>query len=206
MYSAMSSSSRSARPTRLLDDRMIGDDLLALDALSPPMSPSDSIGSYTTDEHQQYLVALDTIKHLRQRLVRRTNVIEDIRKFYLRDIVAMRHVIRQVLTDKEREEVWQQYEVNLPSIDFNEALKVHAPTDCEFQIKPCEMCGGQLELIRKDSDEVDKLKKLLKESKEREAKWREKLASLDGQIDVVAKEKAEAIKSHMEEVSLYSMQ
>lgn len=152
------------------------------------------------DPKQQYLFAVETIKHLRRRLVRRTNTIDEIRKFYLRDIVTMRHILQEVLTEPERELVWKEYEANLPSIDLKQTLKLHAPDKCEFQVRPCEKCGGQLEVILKDSEEVERLKKYIAGSKDRENRWREKLANLDAQIEEVTKTKSQATKSHMEEV------
>lgn len=62
------------------------------------------------------------------------------------------------------------------------------------------MCGGKLELTLKDNDEAAQLKKTLKESKEREGRWRVKLADLDAQLERALKEKAESSKSHQEEV------
>jgi hypothetical protein len=161
----------------------------------PPQASAQS-----QELEQKYLFALETVRQLRHRLIRRTNVIEEIRKFYLRDVITMKHIIKDVLSDSEREAAWKQYEVNLPSLDLKQALILHAPSKCEFQVKPCEQCGGELELVMKDTDEVDYLKKLIKEGKDREARWREKLAYLDVQIETANKEKAESAKSHMEEV------
>lgn len=161
----------------------------------PPQSTQQS-----QELEQKYLFALETVRQLRHRLIRRTNVIEEIRKYYLRDVITMKHILKDILTDSEREMAWKHYEVNLPSLDLKQALVLHAPSKCEFQVKPCEQCGGELELVMKDTDEVDYLKKLLKEGKDREARWREKLAYLDVQIETANREKAEATKSHMEEV------
>lgn len=52
----------------------------------------------------------------------------------------------------------------------------------------------------KDNEEAAQLKKTIKESKEREGRWRVKLADLDAQLEQVQKEKAESTKSHLEEV------
>jgi hypothetical protein len=157
------------------------------------------------DPYQQYLYALETIRQLRARLVRRTNVIDEIRKFYLRDIVTMKFVIREVLSETEKEAVWKEYESNLPSLDLKQALTLHAPSKCEFQVKPCEKCGGQLEVILKDTEEVANLKRAILDSKERENRWREKLAVLDTQIENATREKAESGKSHNEEVRRVSI-
>ena len=150
---------------------------------------------------QKYLFALETVRQLRHRLVRRTSVIEEIRKYYLRDIITMKHVLQDVLTGTERESAWKHYEAALPSLDLKQSLVLHAPGKCEFQVKPCEMCGGELELVMKDTDEVDYLKKVIRDCKEREHRFREKLATLDAQVEKSSREKAETSKSHMEEVS-----
>jgi hypothetical protein len=108
--------------------------------------------------------------------------------------------LREVLTGNEREAVMQQYDSILPSLDLREALQLYAPAKSAFQVNPCESCGGTMEIIMRDSDEVERLKKLIIEGKEREARWRLKLATLDAQIETIGREKQETTKSHMEEV------
>jgi hypothetical protein len=149
---------------------------------------------------QQYLDAVETIKQLKQRLIRRTAIIDEIRKYYLRDVVTIKHIMKDVLTSREREQVFRQYDENLPSINLKEALKLHAPVKCELQVAQCGECGGHLEIIMKDSDEVDMLKKTIVDCKDRESRFRIKLATLDAQIENTTREKAEASKSHAEEV------
>lgn len=161
------------------------------------LNPETSI--LLKDPQQQYLYAVETVRQLRARLIRRTNVIDEIRKFYLRDVVTLKHVLNDVLSGSEKEEVWREYESTIPSINLKQMLKLHAPTGGEFKISPCEKCGGQLEIVMKDTDEVEKLKKVLSESKDRENRWREKLANLDVQIEEATREKAEGAKGHMEE-------
>ena len=150
---------------------------------------------------QQYLDAVETIRQLRQRLVRRTSIIDEIRKYYLRDVVTIKHIMKDILTAREREQVLKVYDENLPSIDLTQALKLHAPTKCELQVAQCGECGGQLEIVMKDSDEVDMLKKTIMDCKDRESRFRIKLATLDAQIENTLREKAEGNKSHAEEVS-----
>jgi hypothetical protein len=152
---------------------------------------------------QQYLDAVETIKQLKQRLIRRTSIIDEIRKYYLRDVVTIKHIMKDVLTTREREQVLRIYDENLPSLDLKQALKLHAPTKCELQVAQCGECGGQLEIIMKDSDEVDMLKKTIIDCKDRESRFRIKLATLDAQIENTTREKAEANKSHAEEVCTY---
>ena len=151
---------------------------------------------------QEYIDAQETIRQLKERLVRRTNMIDDIRKYYLRDVITVKYILRDVLSDTEREAVMKQYDSRLPSLDLRQALIIHAPTKCEMQVRPCDECGGQLEIIMKDSDEVERLKKVIADCRERENRFRVKLATLDTQIETTSREKAEAAKSHMEEVSV----
>ncbi|RYH20503.1 hypothetical protein EON65_23265 [archaeon] len=54
----------------------------------------------------------------------------------------------------------------------------------------------------RDNEEVEKLKKVIKEYKEREGRWRIKLADLDAQLETIQKEKAEYTKIHTDEVQL----
>lgn len=150
---------------------------------------------------QQYLEAMETIRQLQQRLVRRTAIIDEIRKYYLRDVVTIKHIMKDVLTTGERQKVLKMHVENLPSIDLKQALVLHAPTKCELQVSHCGECGGQLEIIMKDSDEVDMLKKVIVDCKNRESRFRIKLATLDAQIESTTIEKAEASKSHAEEVT-----
>jgi hypothetical protein len=153
-------------------------------------------------QSQQYLDAMETIKQLKQRLIRRTTMIDEIRKYYLRDVVTVKHIMKDVLTSRERQEVIKMYDENLPSIDLKAALQLHAPIKSVLQVSPCQECGGQLEIVTRDSDEVDMLKKTIMDCKERESRFRIKLATLDAQIENTTKEKAEANKSHAEEVGI----
>lgn len=150
-------------------------------------------------EKEDHLFALETIRQLRQRLTRRTAMIDEIRKFYLRDVVALKHVMRDVLTGTEREIIFREFESAIPSLDLSKALALHAPTNSDFRVRPCEQCGGQLEVIMRDSDEVDRLKKILSDCKDREQRFRLKLGTLDAEIETMTKEKAEGLKSHLEE-------
>eukprot|EP00981_Chlorochromonas_danica_P003250 scaffold633_cov288-Ochromonas_danica.AAC.85 len=177
---------------------------------SPPLGfGEDRLGSSHSrrsfDVERELTDAQKTIEQLRARLVRRTDVIEGIRKFYLRDVVTMKHLLRDLLSEDERRTIWKQFECALPSLDLKEGLDLHAPQKCCFQVTPCERCGGTLEIVMKDNDEAAFLKKTIRDSKEREGKWRVKLAELDARMEVVQKDKAETTKTHLEEKKvLYS--
>jgi hypothetical protein len=175
---------------------------------------------------EEHLKAQDTIRQLRQRLVRRTAVIDGIRKYYLRDVVTMKYILKEMLDDTERREAWKIYEHTLPSIDlkvslnvditiyyvfiflfylYQQPLELHAPEKCAFQVIPCDVCGGKLELVLKGNEEAEGLKKTLKDNKERENRWRVKLADIDATLATVTREKAEAAKLHTNEVSKHTI-
>jgi hypothetical protein len=80
---------------------------------------------------------------------------------------------------------------------------LHAPARAMFQVSPCEACGGQLELITKDSMEAEHLKKVIKECRDREGRFRVKLAELDARLETAQRERSNASKSHAEEVRLH---
>ncbi|KAJ1420483.1 hypothetical protein B484DRAFT_130105 [Ochromonadaceae sp. CCMP2298] len=148
---------------------------------------------------QQYLDSQETIRQLKARLIRRTSIIDDIRRYYLRDVVAIKHILGSLLVTSERQDVLRVYTENLPSLDLTEALRLHGPASCEMRVSKCGECGGQLEIVRKDSDEVEILKQIIVDCKDRESRFRIKLATLDAQIEDVTRYTAEAGKSHAEE-------
>lgn len=192
-------------PTQLTREDLFENDLSVVDTVATPGGASVFIDLEAEERafvsgSQQYLDAVETIRQLKQRLIRRNAIIDEIRKYYLRDVVTIKHVIKDVLSATERTQVFKMYDENLPSLNLKEALQLHAPVKCELQVSQCSECGGHLEIIMKDSDEVDRLKKTIVDCKDRESRFRIKLATLDAQIENTMREKAEASKSHAEEV------
>lgn len=154
-------------------------------------------------QSQLYLDAMKSITQLKQRLIRRTSIIDEIRKYYLRDIVTVKELINQVLTTDERKSFLSLYDQNLPSLDMTQSLLLHSPSKCEMVVKHCSECGGHVEIIMKDSDEVERLKKIISDSKDREGRFRIKLGELDAQIETTSRDKSEALKRYTEEVRIY---
>jgi len=148
----------------------------------------------------KYEESMRIINQLRMRLVKRTEMISEIRTFYLRDIVTMKFILSDLLTGTERQEVMDHYMERLPSLDLKSALALHAPQNSEMQIVPCEQCGGKVEVVLIDSPEVERLNQLLAGSKEREQRFRGTLAELDAKTESLMREKQEESKSHNEEV------
>lgn len=94
------------------------------DGLASPSFMYDQDSKQVAEMQHKLTDAQDTIRQLRHRLVRRTSVIEGIRKYYLRDVVTMKHILRDLLSETERKEAWRQYEYILPSIDLKVSSKI----------------------------------------------------------------------------------
>lgn len=173
---------------------------LAIDTINSTGGIDESV--YTLELQQKYEESLRIIKQLRTRLVRRTEMISDIRSYYLRDIVAIKHILNEHLSENERFKVMQQYMEGLPSIDLKKALRLYGPHNSEMQVVPCDQCGGRIEVVLIDSPEVERLNKLLQVANEREQRFRGTLAGLDAQVSDLKREKQEESKVHSEEVSM----
>ena len=144
--------------------------------------------------------ALDVISQLKMRLVRRTAMIDEIRKCYLRDVVIIKNVLHDVIIDSEREIVVKELASRLPSLDLMKSLPIHAPMNTELRISPCEACGGRVEAVMVDSDEVVKLQKVVSQMRERESRFKANLAELDAKLEVAVRDRAENSRQHHEEV------
>ena len=157
---------------------------------------------YTLELSAKNEEAQRIIKQLRMRLVRRTEMISTIRSYYLRDVVTIKLILNELLSDTERSIVMQQYMERLPSVDLKQALKLHAPHHSEMQIAPCELCGGKVEIIHIDSAEVNQLNDQLQISRQRELRYKATLAQLDSEVEMLKREKQNENKSHQEEVEI----
>ena len=131
---------------------------------------------------------------------RRTEVIEELRKAYLKDVVTMKLIISNVLHDGERESVMHQYNAYLPSVDLRAALPLHNPDKAHMLVKPCESCGGQLDILISDSNRLARLRQGLDELKVREDQLRVANASLEYKLDGKKEEMTRMTDSHNQEV------
>lgn len=151
---------------------------------------------------KMYAEAVDTISQLKMRLLRRTAMIDDIRKCYLRDVVVIKNVLHDVIIDSEREIVIKELSNRLPSLDLTKSLPIHAPMNTELRIAPCEACGGRIEAVLVDSDEVVNLQKVVLQMRERESRFKSNLAELDAKLEAAVRDKAESSRQHQEEVGI----
>ncbi len=177
----------------ILYDGMDSDNVALLESNSAPVAVNEPPPSY--EQLSQ------SVKELKARLNRRNRVLEDVRVAYLKDVVTIKHWIHQVLSESEKLEVFRQVEQNLPSVDLTEPLILHAPKDAEFRVKPCESCGGRMDIVINDNALVSKLKSQLAAQRELEESFRLQVATSEALVEKLTKESMESRRSHEEEVS-----
>ena len=146
-----------------------------------------------------YREAKEEILDLQKRLKLRTVLLEDIRTAYLRDIVTVKHVLSDIITEPERCSVLEEYKTRLPSVDLRQPLSLYGPTNAQLRIKTCDACGGNADVVISDSDQVDRLLKANAKFKEREERLRITIASLDVKLETSITERLDAARSHSEE-------
>jgi chromosome segregation ATPase len=94
------------------------------------------------------------VNDLRGRLDRRNALLDVIRKAYHRDVIVVKECI---LDAKRRDSNPNANELltTIPSIDLrDEGFRLFAPQECELRIRPCYTCGGQLEVIHRESSRI----------------------------------------------------
>ena len=143
--------------------------------------------------------AEEGIVQLRKRLKKRVGIIAHIRNAYLKDVITLKHIINDVLTNNERQQVMNQYNAYLPSLDLRQYLELHGPKNSKLIVKPCVECGGYMEIMLDSGDTVIKLESQLQYQKEKEEKLRIKIAEQDFLIEQEQKEKNVNIRSHNDE-------
>jgi chromosome segregation ATPase len=132
---------------------------------------------------------------LRRKLIRRNQLLDVIRRAYHRDIVS----IKEYLLDAEQKglsSIDANALASLPSIDLRGFL-LFAPQECELNVLPCNECGGQLEIIHRESNRIVQYKNAIQQLEENEIDLRLELLNVKAQakkdrdhlIDVVQRSK-----------------
>ena len=78
----------------------------------------------------------------------------------------------EMFNDEERRAVMEQYQSMLPSLDMKQAFQPRAPELTTFKVKPCDMCGGHLEITVNVSEELQELRAQIEHQKKVEERLR----------------------------------
>ena len=140
------------------------------------------------------------MRDLKLRLRRRTSIIEELRNAYLRDVVALKHVVYDVCSAGESEAILKQHLEHLPTVDLRDPLILHGPKDGEFRVVPCENCGGKIDIVFNDSDLVKKLKERITHYKSQEQNLRLQVATTETTLEKNRREMEMMKISHGDEV------
>ncbi|OQR86671.1 hypothetical protein ACHHYP_10243 [Achlya hypogyna] len=107
----------------------------------------------TEAEVEPSLTKDQLIDILKERLVRRSAIIDTIRHAYYHDVI----VIKENLQAKELNPAANLDERvhALPSVDLRDTLPLFAPAQTYLRVHPCESCGGTLELVHGETHELN---------------------------------------------------
>ena len=132
-------------------------------------------------------------KNLLHRLNKRLRVIADMKSAYLRDIIAMKTIMANVLTANERASVMDEWKKAVPSFDMTQALSLFAPSNASLQTKPCDLCGGRLEVQFEDLNATANLRKEIQSLKARNErisidmlKWQTMYQNIESTKDIAS--------------------
>lgn len=138
------------------------------------------------------------INHLRGRLERRNAILDAVRKAYHRDVITIKEHLYRVKSNTGRDSLPS----TIPSIDLRPALKLYAPEECELRLKPCYSCGGQLEIVHRDSARIQRLHNACQDFQSKEQELRLKLVETERRAHIYRQEveKAKARANEDQEI------
>jgi hypothetical protein len=133
------------------------------------------------------------------RLKRRIELIREMRAAYLRDVVLIKQLMTELLTDDERLLIFQQQDANLPSLDLQRFL-LSRPIENSFDLIPCSTCGGTVEIVHHDSSEIQKLTMQLQNLDQKKGDYRLIIATKTALLDEMEEKMKKAERRFREEV------
>jgi hypothetical protein len=134
------------------------------------------------------------------RLKRRSLLIGEIRKAYLRDIVLLKHILKEYFIQENRDEILNQWEKSIPSLDLRQHFMIYSPHESSLDLIPCETCGGSVEIVHHDSSEIQELSKALSHLDKNKNELRIMIAKKNLQIENLELKFENSEKKHKEEV------
>jgi hypothetical protein len=134
------------------------------------------------------------------RIKRRSLLISEIRKAYLRDVVLLKHILNEYFTQENRENILQQWEKSIPSLDLRQHFMIYSPNESSLDLLPCETCGGSVEIVHHDSSEIQELSKALSHLDKNKNELRIIIAKKNLQIENLDLKIENEERKHKEEV------
>lgn len=138
-------------------------------------------------------------KELEFQIKKRTLIVEELRKAYLRDVVAIKYMVSELLTDPEKKEVFDEWKETLPSADLKDALLLRSPFHGVLSVAPCAKCGGTINIQFSDIQQVKDLQSKVDSLNGRNELLRLMIATLEAKNEQMLSATSEEVKNHSEE-------
>jgi hypothetical protein len=177
-------------------------DIFHTDLSGGGTSSVDAAAAAEKEEEDKYLndpVFLEKI--LRDRLQRRTDLINEMRKAYLRDIISIKSFLGEFcLTTEERKELFYQWKSSVPTIDLRQHFMLYSPHETSLNMLPCEACGGSVEIVHHESSEIEALSKALSHTDKTKHDLKVVIATKTSQLESLEKKWEMESRKHRDEV------
>jgi hypothetical protein len=134
------------------------------------------------------------------RLKRRSFLVGEMRKAYLRDVVLLKMVLLEYLAANERDFIIQKWANSVPSLDLRQHLMLYSPKESSLDVIPCEACGGSVEIIHHDSSEIQELSKALSHLDKNKNELRVIIAKKNAELEAIKLRIEDESRSHRDEV------
>ncbi|KDO17122.1 hypothetical protein SPRG_17468, partial [Saprolegnia parasitica CBS 223.65] len=96
---------------------------------------------------------------LKERLARRCALIDTIRHAYYRDVIVVKENLLARELHPSTGSVDERVHA-LPSVDLRDTLPLFAPSQTYLRVHPCDVCGGTLELVHGETQELNEARSL----------------------------------------------
>lgn len=162
--------------------------------LQSTMSPTSSTSSSNKNDQV-------SIEIYAGRLKRRIELIREMRTAYIRDVLLIKQLMTELLTNDERLQLLKQKETTLPSLNLEKFL-LSRPVENSFNIIPCHTCGGTVEIVHHDSEEIKNLTAQLQNMDQKKGDFRLIIATKSALLDQIEEKLKVTERKFREEVTL----